>query len=675
LHRVRHSLLKTQREIIQENEIPNNTVPLIKDPQLGDEELTADLMITNATLIDQSAYQKFCIGISGESIIFVGDFAASQKLIGPKTEILDVQGKSVLPGFCDSHFHLMVGMERLQGLSVEEVKAPEEFQKKLKEFAEAHPQLAAIHVYGVHYLEPAIIPRENARGFLDDIVADRPVFVYAHDLHTGWANTKTIELAGLLNKMPPFPRIISELDLEENIELSADGIPTGEFREPDVYFLIEGPLRNKFPLTADQKLDYLKKVLSYLSSLGLTSIHNMGLALPEEDIELLLLLLELEQQGELPLRVHSTYSIIPDEHMLTDIYFASRIRDKLTAARLGNITTGELHKFLLDCLVRVSRLRDEYTQQLHKLHTDLQDNKHMPFLQEQSKNLRQYIHNVHIASHLDRADDRIRAASTHFLEPNGLVELGGVKFFMDGIIEKDTAFRLDKKPLEGIPAFNQEELELVVTNSDRAGLQVAGHCIGDGSVKAMLNAVEKARTRNRELDQRRGHRIRHRIEHIELCAPEDIKRFSELEVTPSMQPLHERSPTAMWHQKVPQDKWQYAFPWRSLLNTGVKLSFGSDWPIVSCNCLEGMQRAVTRIPWLNGLPDQQLDKAEVVKAFSIHPAYLEYHERLKGKITSGMFADLTVLNKNLHEVKPEELACVQKTRVYSRGKTVYPNSS
>lgn len=671
LHRIRHNLLNTQREIIHGKEIPANTLPLVKESKTISDEVEADLIIKNASVINKKSDEFYCIGIKGESIICVGVLSAVEKFIGTNTRIIDVEGKSVLPGFCDSHFHLMVGMERLQGLSVEDVKNSAEFQEKLKNFSQENPQIPAIHVYGVHYLEPAIIPCGEARLFLDKIVEDRPVFVYAHDLHSGWANTKAIEIAGLLRKMPPFPRIISELDLEKNIELSAGGIPSGEFREPETYFLVEGPLRKKYPLTADQKLDYLSKVLAYLSSLGITSIHNMGLALPEEDIELLLLLLELEQKEQLPVRVHCAYSIVPDEHMLTDIYYASQIRDKLNAARLGNITTADLHQFLIECLEKVAELRDEHTKNLALRYPHLKNHKHLPFIQKESSKLHSHIHKVHVASHLERAEERIKSAKSHHLQSDGLVEVGGVKIFMDGIIEKDTAFRLDQKPLNGIPAFNQQELDLVLEKSDQAGLQVAAHCIGDGSVKSILNAVEKARNINRDIDQQRGHQIRHRIEHIELCDPNDITRFAKLNVTPSMQPLHERPPTTMWHQKVPQEKWQYAFPWRSLLDTGVNLSFGSDWPIVSCNCLEGMERAVNRKPWLNDLPDQHLSKTEVMEAFSIHPSFLEYHEHLKGDITPGMFADLTILNENIHQVKPEALPFIKKIRVFSRGKTVF----
>lgn len=671
LHHVRHSLLNTTREIIKENEIPDNLLPLIKESPFKDNDKTADLLIRNATLVDKEPGKKYSIGISGESIIYVGDSENAEKIINDDTEILDVGGKSVLPGFCDSHFHLMVGVEHHQGLDVETVTTPEGFRKKLAKFAENNPQLKAIHVYGLHYMDPPIIPAESARFFLDEIIENIPVFVYAHDLHTGWANTCAIKTAGLLKTIPPFPRMITELDLEDNIELSTDGIPTGEFREPDVYFIIEGPLRNKFPITAEQKLDYLRQVLAYLSSLGITSIHNMGLALPEEDIELLLLLIELEQMGELPVKVHCAYSIVPDEHMLTDIYYASMIRDKLNEARSGHISTADLHQFLLDCLVEVSKLRNEHTRNIGERHPHLEGNTHLPFINERSEHLRSHIHNIHIASHLDRLDHRISFSSSHHLDKYGMVDVGGVKIFMDGIIEKDTAYRLDKKPLTGIPAFHQHELDIVVENSDRAGLQVAAHCIGDGSVKAILDAVQKTRKTNSELDEMRGHRIRHRIEHIELCTPEDIPRFSELEVTPSMQPLHERAPTTMWHEKVPQEKWQYAFPWRSLLDTDVNLSFGSDWPIVSCNCLEGMKRAVSRTPWLEGLPDQHLSKAEVVDAFSIHPSYLEYCEKLKGAVSPGMFADLTILEKNIHTVKPENLDSIQKYRVISRGKTVF----
>jgi hypothetical protein len=218
---------------------------------------------------------------------------------------------------------------------------------------------------------------------------------------------------------------------------------------------------------------------------------------------------------------------------------------------------------------------------------------------------------------------------------------------MDGVVEKDTAFRLDHHPLPGIPAFSPRELDQVLLLADRLGLQTSAHCIGNGSVNAMLNAIESARQKNAAIDRQRGWKVRHRIEHIEMCNAFDIPRFRELEVVASMQALHERAPMTLWHEKVPEIEWSTAFAWKSLIESGATLVFGSDWPIVSCNCFEGIQRATARKPWKTGMIDQYLTLEQALAAFSAKAAEVEYSETIKGKIQVGMLADLVVLSDDL----------------------------
>ncbi len=671
---MRQSLLKTGAQIIRRDDIPSNELPLRHDVLPFSTAGKADIVIKNASFSGETKKGKFGVAISSNTIVFAGDTEKAESFIADSTEVVDACGRTVLPGFCDSHVHLMVAAERFQGISVETVRTPNEFKKIVSDFIARNPNVPIVHVYGLHYVDPPIIPAATTRQFLDKILSDRPVFVYAHDLHTGWANSKALEMGDLPPQMPPYPQLVEELNLEKNIELDSQGAPTGELREPNAYFLVEGVLRQKYPLNLEQKLEYLKRALHKLASLGVTSIHNMGLALPEEDIELLLLLLELEQQGELPVRVHCNYSIIPDEHMLSDIYYAARIRDQIRQAREGHISSVELHKFLVETLQYVAKIRHKGCLNLEKLHPQLNGHKHLPFIHEVSHRIDTHIHHFHVYPHVKRLIKRLESLKDHQLDSIGMFELGGVKIFMDGVIEKDTAFRLAKPPKPGIPAYNQEQLDLLVTESDRAGLQVAAHCIGDGSVKSVLNAVAVARKQNAGIDANRGHRIRHRIEHVELCPPNDIETFFKLDVTPSMQPLHERPPVTMWHEKVSKEMWRYAFPWQDLLKTGSRLAFGSDWPIVSCNCLEGMRRAVTRCPWAPGLPNEKLSEEQVVDAFSTHSAYLEYREEMKGKVKEGMLADLVVLSDNLLEVDKNHLDHVKVVHSFCNGKSTFKHS-
>jgi predicted amidohydrolase YtcJ len=619
----------------------------------------ADLLIRNARIFPRGSTddQDVVVTIKGKYIAYIGPDTGG--LTDGNTTVIDAQGNSVIPGLCDSHLHLMVGSEHNQGCDVEDIRDPDELLKRLRTFVKEHPDNRVYYVYGLHYTAPPLLPAKEARKILDSIVSDKPLFVYAHDLHTGWCNTRALHEADLMHPMPPYPGLIRELGLEGNVELDRDGFPGGELREPPVYFIVEEALRRQYPLTLKEKKRFVEEACQALAAKGLTSIHNMGLDLPEEDIECLLLLLELEADNRLPLRVHSSCSVVPDEMMLSDVMHAADVRDHLEKARRGEYSLAQLHQHLLHLVKKALDMRQ--AEKGHKLWDRfINDFSHV-------------ITAAHISEHEEHGHLLKINRAQQQLDPIGKVQCKAVKLFMDGVVEKDTAFRLDHHPVQGIPAFLQRELDLVMLLADRLGLQVAAHCIGNGAVNAMLNAAELARQKNADIDRQRGARVRHRIEHIEMCNAYDIPRFAELDVIASMQALHERPPTTMWHEKVPENQWPTAFAWKSLLETGATLVFGSDWPIVSCNDFEGIQRATSRTPWKPGMPDQHLSLNEALQAFSTSAARAEYTEAIKGTLRQGMLADLVILSENV-ATRKDDFDQVQVACTISDGQVVYTAS-
>ncbi|MFO7816535.1 MAG: amidohydrolase [Thermodesulfobacteriota bacterium] len=600
----------------------------------------ADILIKNARVFPPDDEDRGLTAISIKSGRITSVHPGAEDMQGKNTTVVDAAGGSVIPGFRDCHLHLMAGLEQTEGCDTGDIENTKDLKARLKPFISERPHEPAYYAYGLHYTDIPIIPPQQARHVLDEIEAEKPVFIYAHDLHTGWANTKALKIAGLMHRMPPYPELLRELKLENNLILDRDQLPSGELREPPVYFLVDEALRRHAPLSVEQKKSRLEKTCRDLAALGLTSVHNMGLDLPEEDIECLLLLLELEEEDRLPLRVHSSCSVVADENMFEDVMRAARVRDNLEMARSGSIDSSVLRERLLKEMqealdsrkeektlpISGGKLRDRFTQ----LFTNVITPEHMQQ------------HNRRIRKIKDRTPKKE-------LSQPGKVQCKAVKLFMDGVVEKDTAFRLDHHPVQGIPAFAGEDLDRVVCLADHLGLQVAAHCIGNGAVNAMLNSIEEARRENSETDQKRGEKIRHRIEHIELCNSFDIPRFSHLEVIASMQALHEREPVTLWHEKVPEIEWATAFAWKSLMDAGAILVFGSDWPIVSCNCLKGIERATGRKPWKADMPDQHLDLTQAVAAFSTSGTMPEYAENIRGQIKKGMQADLTVLSENLLE--------------------------
>jgi predicted amidohydrolase YtcJ len=631
-------------------DVPPGTRPLIEPALRMESTGSADILIRDARLGFGDA-QRICdIAIRSGQIVALGSAQDLRCLTGDTTRIIDASGCSVLPGFCDSHVHLPVGAEQFQSGSVESVRSQAELRSYISTYAEENRNSPVLYIFGLHYTDPPLIPAENARNFLDQLVSDKPLFIYAHDLHTGWANSNALHQAGLLRHMPPYPAVIRQLHLENNIILDTDGLPSGELREPPVYFLVEAYLRRTYPMTAQQKLHGMRKAFDYLAGLGLTSVHTMGLDLPEEDIELLMMLLELEEKDQLALRVSSSFSLVPDENMYRDLAQAIAIRNYLYKARRQQVAASELHRYLADALAASGGLRRTSLHSLLHAHPHIARHPSYDLLTTISEEFHTIVSRLHIEPQLDRLAERLAECHGKSVLPFGKVSMNTVKIFLDGVIEKDTAFRLDQKPSAGIPAFTQEHLAELVRLADRSGLQVAAHSIGDGSVHAMLNAIERARTANAGHDRKRGHTIRHRIEHIEMCRPEDIARFAHMGVVASMQSLHEREPTTLWHTLVPDSEWATAFAWRSLVASGTTLLFGSDWPIVSCNCLQGIEHAITRKIWQANLPDQSLTLQQATEAFSSNPAYAAYQEQILGQIREGMLADLVVLSENINDL-------------------------
>ena len=639
--------LGLSRELHRDNLPQLDYQPLRKVPAFTEHSETAETIIKDAYLGKNT--EPISIAINNKHIVAKGNAKEIANFYSEKTKVISAAGKRVIPAFTDSHLHLLVGAERIYGCNLEGCKTFEKMSKLIKEFSKNNPDLPVIHAYGLAYTTPSLLPARTARKLLDNVISEKPLFIYAHDLHTGWANTIALKETNMFEKMPPWPPLLQELEMTDNITLGDDGKPGGELREPETYFLVEGSLRAKYPLTPEQKLTGLRCICEKMHENGITGVHTMGLALPEEDIETLLLLLELEQKGQLSLRVNCSISVVPDENMLNDIERAAKVRNLLRETREGRLTYARLHSQLIDILEAATHPRQQHISMKY----------HESILERLIHNLSQHIHIAHSKGHRKRRDQVISDSKEKFLPSYGLVECNCIKIFLDGVVEKDTAYRSDQKPLESIPAFSPEILEEVICLADRSGLQIAAHCIGDASVNMVLNAVSAARKQNAELDRKRGHRIRHRIEHIELCQPEDIKRFAKLGVTASMQPLHERPPVQLWHQKIPQSSWETAFPWRKLLDNDANLTFGSDWPIVTSDCLQGIKRATTRKPWKAYLPEANLSNEEAIKAFTAGAAYTVHEEEIRGKVAIGMLADMVILDN--HSEKPLTDAAIYST--------------
>jgi predicted amidohydrolase YtcJ len=237
---------------------------------------------------------------------------------------------------------------------------------------------------------------------------------------------------------------------------------------------------------------------------------------------------------------------------------------------------------------------------------------------------------------------------------------GFVKLFMDGVVDSQTAVMLDdysnKPGWRGEPLFSQKQFDEIAIEADRRGLQIAVHAIGDGAVRSVLYGYQAARKKNGARDSR------HRVEHIEVVHPADIKRFAKLGVIASMQPPHppgsQGLPLEPTLTNIGRAKWPYAYAWNSLRKAGAHLVFGTDWPVSDINPIRSVQSAMTRVPFAPGLESHAQSLMQALHSYTVEGAYAEFAEVRKGQLKKCMFADVVVLGGDLENTAAETLHSV-----------------
>ena len=233
------------------------------------------------------------------------------------------------------------------------------------------------------------------------------------------------------------------------------------------------------------------------------------------------------------------------------------------------------------------------------------------------------------------------------------LQLGHVKFFTDGALGSQTAALED--PYEGtddrgILTFDPMELRSDVARAAAGGLAVAIHAIGDRAVRVALDAIAPTRITSPALRQR--------LEHIQLVREEDLGRFGALGIIASMQPIHCPSDRDLADRYWGPKRTPRAYPWRTLLERGAVLAFGSDAPVEPIDPLLGIHAAVARRrpgdrdAWF---PAQRLTLDEAIHGYTAGAAYSTGREREWGTLDVGMRCDATVVDRDLAKLEENEL--------------------
>ena len=290
----------------------------------------ADLVIKNGAIytVDVENPEVEAVAIEGNQIVFAGSENGVLEFISEDTRIIDANGKTVMPGFIDSHFHLLWGSNALATAQLYDCDSLDALETVLRKWADNNRDSEWVLGNGMSYAVPSADQPLN-RHHLDEIIADRPVLLVSFDVHTVWLNTLGLERAGLLNGHPELPG-------DAEIVMGEDGLATGALIEPAAYNLA----MEKLPEPTEEVLfDILRHGLSVVASYGITSIHDMTSNAAEMRPYGF-----LEKQNELTVRIYSNQLMEP-EHEVADIErLAVPLREQY---RSDLLRTGFL-KFFMD---------------------------------------------------------------------------------------------------------------------------------------------------------------------------------------------------------------------------------------------------------------------------------------------------------------------------------------
>jgi len=258
-----------------------------------------------------------------------------------------------------------------------------------------------------------------------------------------------------------------------------------------------------------------------------------------------------------------------------------------------------------------------------------------------------------------------------------LLRMGGLKGFADGSLGSSTAYFFEpfsddpkNRGLLGDQMFPAGVMLKRVLGADRAGLQIMIHAIGDNANFEILNIYKQTAQKNGQRDRR------FRIEHAQHLRTNEIASFARQQVVASMQPFHAIDDGRWCDGRIGPERSKGTYAFRSLLDAGVVLAFGTDWTVAPLDPMISIYAAVTRRT-LDGkhpggwVPEQKISVAEAVRAYTIGSAYAEFTDNNKGSLVPGKLADLVMIDKNIFEIDPVEIQNAHVLLTVMDGRVVY----
>ena len=283
---------------------------------------------------------------------------------------------------------------------------------------------------------------------------------------------------------------------------------------------------------------------------------------------------------------------------------------------------------------------------------------------------------IYVAPLITQVDDQVKIGIRRAFGSSYL-RIGALKAYADGSLGSRTAYFfegfVDQPDNLGLLSDEMHPVSLMrdrMMKADAAGLQLCTHAIGDQAISIILDLYSELIKSHGEADRRL------RIEHAQHMAAKDFDRFAQLHVIASMQPYHAIDDGRWAEGRIGRDRASRTYAFRTFLDHGVRLAFGTDWDVAPLNPMLTLYAAVTR-ETLDGknpqgwFPEQKLTVAEAVEAYTMGSAYAEFQDKDKGSITPGKLADMVLLSEDIFSVPPDDISKVKVLRTLVGGWQVF----
>ena len=261
---------------------------------------------------------------------------------------------------------------------------------------------------------------------------------------------------------------------------------------------------------------------------------------------------------------------------------------------------------------------------------------------------------------------RMRA---HHNPNDPMLHTGMLKGFMDGSLGSHTAAMkapyADEPGNSGLPQYTQAQLNRMSVERAEAGFQLGFHAIGDKAAAMALDAYAQPGV---------SRTARNRIEHAQVVDPADIPRFKQLGVIASMQPNHLLTDMNWAEARLGSERAAYSYAWKAFLDAGVRLAFGTDYPVEPITPFRGLYAAVTRMNeagTMTYFPQNTLTRGQALYAYTQGSAYAEFAEKHKGKLAPGYDADFILVDRDLYTVGAPAILGSQVIETFVAGKAAY----